>query len=321
MRGVSAGWCEGVATVEAAHDGYRHLPGRPRHHRRWSLSSDELRIDDTVTGQGRHRIIVRWHLAPGAEARLASGGAVIIAGGHEIGVTARSELPSASPLAVETAEASVGFGKTIQVPVLTYACHAELPVRISTTWRRARHCRGAHETGSPAAARGSGNPARRAVPGARPHRGAGSHDLVGDLARHRARRHRAGPGQPAGQGAARPDLVRQAVRKARSEGLAATHQAVAGRLAQDVPLGYSAAGIALQVGTAVTGIRPGQLVATGGAGKANHAEYQVVPGLLCAVVPDKVSPQDAAFTTIAAIALHGLRLAAAGPARRSSSSA
>jgi predicted dehydrogenase/threonine dehydrogenase-like Zn-dependent dehydrogenase len=112
---------------------------------------------------------------------------------------------------------------------------------------------------------------------------------------------------------ARPDLVRQAVRKARSEGLAATHQAVAGRLAQDVPLGYSAAGIALQVGTAVTGIRPGQLVATGGAGKANHAEYQAVPGLLCAVVPDKVSPQDAAFTTIAAIALHGLRLGAAGP--------
>jgi uncharacterized heparinase superfamily protein len=142
VRGVSAGWCEGVATVEAAHDGYRHLPGRPRHHRRWSLSSDELRIDDTVTGQGRHRIIVRWHLAPGAEARLASGGAVIIAGGHEIGVTARSELPSASPLAVETAEASVGFGKTIQVPVLTYACHAELPVRISTTWRRARHLQG-----------------------------------------------------------------------------------------------------------------------------------------------------------------------------------
>src|SRR5258708_35780113 len=66
---------------------------------------------------------------------------------------------------------------------------------------------------------------------------------------------------------ARPDLVRQAVRKARSEGLAATHQAVAGRLAQDVPLGYSAAGIAIQVGTAVTGIRPGQLVAPGGAGK------------------------------------------------------
>ena len=65
--------------------------------------------------------------------------------------------------------------------------------------------------------------------------------------------------------------------------------------------------------SAVTGVRVGQLVATGGASKANHAEYQAVPGLLCATVPDGVSAGDAAFTTIAAIALHGLRLAEAGP--------
>jgi predicted dehydrogenase/threonine dehydrogenase-like Zn-dependent dehydrogenase len=63
----------------------------------------------------------------------------------------------------------------------------------------------------------------------------------------------------------------------------------------------------------VTGVRPGQLVATGGAGKASHAEFQAVPGLLCATVPDGVPAQDAAFTTIAAIALHGLRLAEVGP--------
>jgi predicted dehydrogenase len=112
---------------------------------------------------------------------------------------------------------------------------------------------------------------------------------------------------------ARPDLVRQIVKKARAEGIAATRQAVRGRLAQDVPLGYSAAGVVIEVGDAVSGIRPGQLVATGGAGKANHAEFQAVPGLLCAAAPEKVSAQDAAFTTIAAIALHGLRIADVGP--------
>lgn len=112
---------------------------------------------------------------------------------------------------------------------------------------------------------------------------------------------------------ARPDLVRQVVRKARTEGITATRQAVAGRLASDLPLGYSAAGLVIEVGAAVTGIRPGQLVATGGAGKANHAELQAVPGLLCAPVPANVSAQDAAFTTIASIALHGLRLGEAGP--------
>jgi predicted dehydrogenase/threonine dehydrogenase-like Zn-dependent dehydrogenase len=112
---------------------------------------------------------------------------------------------------------------------------------------------------------------------------------------------------------ARPDLVRQVVKKARTDGLASTRQAVRSRLAEDLPLGYSAAGIVLAIGPAVTGVRPGQLVATGGAGKASHAEFQAVPGLLCATVPDGVPAQDAAFTTIASIALHGLRQAETGP--------
>jgi predicted dehydrogenase/threonine dehydrogenase-like Zn-dependent dehydrogenase len=111
---------------------------------------------------------------------------------------------------------------------------------------------------------------------------------------------------------ARPDLVRQAVRKAQAEGILATARAVRGRLATDVPLGYSAAGIVVEVGGAVDGIGVGQLVATGGAGKANHAEFQAVPGLLCAVVPGLVPPEDAAFATLASIPLHALRLAQVG---------
>jgi predicted dehydrogenase/threonine dehydrogenase-like Zn-dependent dehydrogenase len=112
---------------------------------------------------------------------------------------------------------------------------------------------------------------------------------------------------------ARPDLVRQVVRKARDEGIASTTRTVRSRLAADLPLGYSAAGLVVEVGAAVTGVRTGQLVATGGAGKANHAEFQVVPGLLCAAVPYGVPAEDAAFTTVASIALHALRLAEVGP--------
>ena len=115
---------------------------------------------------------------------------------------------------------------------------------------------------------------------------------------------------------ARPDLVRQVVRKAQRDGVGAAVKAVRSRLGEDVPLGYSAAGVALEVGEAVVGIAPGQLVATGGAGKANHAEYQAVPGLLCAPVPDGVPPADAAFATVASIALHALRLADVGPGAR-----
>jgi predicted dehydrogenase/threonine dehydrogenase-like Zn-dependent dehydrogenase len=112
---------------------------------------------------------------------------------------------------------------------------------------------------------------------------------------------------------ARPDLVRQVVRKAQAEGIAASAHAVRSKLAEDLPLGYSAAGIVVEAGSAVSGLCAGQLVATGGAGKASHAEYQAVPALLCAAVPPGVPAGDAAFTTVASIALHGVRLSDVGP--------
>jgi predicted dehydrogenase/threonine dehydrogenase-like Zn-dependent dehydrogenase len=112
---------------------------------------------------------------------------------------------------------------------------------------------------------------------------------------------------------ARPDLVRQVVKKAKAEGVSQAIGAVRSRLAEDLPLGYSAAGLVVEVGSAVPGVPVGALVATGGAGKANHAEYQAVPGLLCVPVPANVDPGDASMATIASIALHGLRLADVGP--------
>jgi uncharacterized heparinase superfamily protein len=123
----------GLVTIEAAHDGYRSLHGRPHHRRRWSLSEDELKVDDLVTGRGRHRIVLRWHLAPEAQLRLVPGGAVVTtkAGDFRVAVTASS--PPA--LRADRAEISVGFASTVPAPVLTCALHPKLPVQISTVWR------------------------------------------------------------------------------------------------------------------------------------------------------------------------------------------
>jgi predicted dehydrogenase/threonine dehydrogenase-like Zn-dependent dehydrogenase len=112
---------------------------------------------------------------------------------------------------------------------------------------------------------------------------------------------------------ARPDLVRHMLRKARANRIVGSSMPGDGRPIRDLPLGYSASGEVVEVGPAVSGIRVGQLVATGGAGKASHAEFQAVPGLLCSVIPDGVPVKDAAFTAVAANALHGLRLAEIGP--------
>jgi uncharacterized heparinase superfamily protein len=135
VHAVSASADAFEVTVEAAHDGYRHLPGRPTHHRRWSLRRDELRIDDTVTGRGQHRVTVRWHLPPGAALRLVPGGAVVITPGGEIGVTV---IATSEPtMTAATAQVTAGFGRTVIAPVLTCTLHPQLPVRISTVWRRA----------------------------------------------------------------------------------------------------------------------------------------------------------------------------------------
>jgi hypothetical protein len=103
---------------------------------------------------------------------------------------------------------------------------------------------------------------------------------------------------------ARPDLVRQVIDKARADGVRNTLSAVRTRLDDQMPLGYSAMGIAVAVGEAVEGIQPGDRVATASAG---HGDYQLVPGLLCAKVPGNVDDASAAFATVGAIALHGLR--------------
>ena len=131
---ASAATAEDVVTIEAVHDGYRHLPGRPTHHRRWRLSADELRVDDTVTGRGRHRIAVRWHLAPDTLLRLVPGGAVVTAktGDFDVIISATGELD----LTAEMVEVGAGFGRTVTAPVLTCVLQCELPVRIGTAWRQ-----------------------------------------------------------------------------------------------------------------------------------------------------------------------------------------
>src|SRR5260370_16487593 len=55
---------------------------------------------------------------------------------------------------------------------------------------------------------------------------------------------------------ARPDLVRQVVRKAQAEGIPAAARAVRGRPAAHLPLGYSAAGVVAEIGAAVDGTPP-----------------------------------------------------------------
>jgi predicted dehydrogenase len=110
-----------------------------------------------------------------------------------------------------------------------------------------------------------------------------------------------------GKAQARPDQVRKVLDSVRRQGLAATWRAVMNRLDSLTPLGYSLAGHVTAVGEGAEEFREGQRVACGGVGYANHAEFNFVPKNLVVPVPDRVTFQEAACTTVGAVALQGFR--------------
>ena len=120
---------------EAVHDGFRQLPGRPRHRRRWLLTGDGLRVEDTVAGRGRHQIAIRWHLPPGSAVRVDGRTALVDgpAGAFQVVVVATA------PVRLEAGVGSVaaGFGSTAGAPVLTCLMDAVLPAGAATIWTRA----------------------------------------------------------------------------------------------------------------------------------------------------------------------------------------
>jgi predicted dehydrogenase/threonine dehydrogenase-like Zn-dependent dehydrogenase len=112
-----------------------------------------------------------------------------------------------------------------------------------------------------------------------------------------------------GKARSRPDLVKQVTRKLQQDGPLPTYRAVMNRLDAPQPLGYATAGVVEAVGEGVTSLVPGDRVACAGAGYANHAELVVVPENLTAHVPVDLPLEKAAFATLGAIAMQGLRVA------------
>ena len=110
---------------------------------------------------------------------------------------------------------------------------------------------------------------------------------------------------------ARPDLVRDVLAKMQRDGLASTLQTVRSRLDQPQSVGYSSAGVVVAVGDGIADINVGDRVACAGAGYAVHAEFACVPRMLVAKIPEggNVSCEEAAFGTVGAICLHGIRTA------------
>ncbi len=110
-----------------------------------------------------------------------------------------------------------------------------------------------------------------------------------------------------GKARARPDQVRKVLDSVAQQGPVATYKKVTSTLDSYTPLGYSLCGVVVEVGSGAEEFAVGDLVAAAGNEFALHAELNWVPRNLCVPVPQGVPPEHAAFATVGAIAMQGVR--------------
>lgn len=112
-----------------------------------------------------------------------------------------------------------------------------------------------------------------------------------------------------GKARARPEQLKKVLDAAQQQGPVNTFRKVMNQLDSYTPLGYSLAGVVVEVGRGAEDFHVGQLVACAGNEFALHAELNWVPTNLCVAVPEGVAPHLAAFATVGSIALQGVRQA------------
>ncbi|MBK9401135.1 MAG: bi-domain-containing oxidoreductase [Bacteroidetes bacterium] len=111
-----------------------------------------------------------------------------------------------------------------------------------------------------------------------------------------------------GKARARKEEVKKVIQTAKVIGLRETYRLVMNKLDAPSALGYSCSGEVIAVADDVHEFAIGDRVACGGS-TAVHAEVVAVPVNLCVKTGDATPLKEAAFTTVGAIALQGVRQA------------
>jgi hypothetical protein len=133
---VPAGAAAGTSGCRVAIDGADSTEAWDAFRARcWSLTRAGLRIDDVVAGRGRHEIVIRWPLSVGAIVRVTNDSALVTSAAGAFLMTIEASGPSV--LGVEARSVATGSAGPADAPVLTCRMTADLPARVTTSWRRA----------------------------------------------------------------------------------------------------------------------------------------------------------------------------------------
>jgi uncharacterized heparinase superfamily protein len=118
----------GRATIEASHDGYAHLAGRPVHRRRLEhLGGDVWRVEDVVLGGGAHRAISRVRLHP-SFSKIAQDAAWLEASDGRVTVRVVAESPGG--VTIEQGRYFPRFGVEEECLVARLDAAGSLPLRM-----------------------------------------------------------------------------------------------------------------------------------------------------------------------------------------------
>ncbi|MCK5741555.1 MAG: bi-domain-containing oxidoreductase [Chlorobi bacterium] len=104
-----------------------------------------------------------------------------------------------------------------------------------------------------------------------------------------------------------PEQVKTVIDTLKKDGIISTYNKVKSALDSYKVLGYSASGIVIE--SRCDEFNVGDAVICAGAGKANHAELLAIPKNLAVRIPEGVSLEEAAYTTVGSIAMQGVRQA------------
>ena len=109
-----------------------------------------------------------------------------------------------------------------------------------------------------------------------------------------------------GKAKERPEQVKQVLQTLKSQGPVQTYRAVMKKLDSYSPLGYSSTGQIVDMAKDVNSFSIGDWVACGGL-TASHAEFVSVPMNLCVKLDPDADLKQAAYNTLGAIAMQGVR--------------
>jgi hypothetical protein len=122
-----------AAWIECRHDGYGHLGGAPLHRRRVAGMGAQVEITDWIEGGGRHDVagFLPLHPGTGVETLGDRRYRLTMPAGH--GVELDIDGPVQSQ--VRPGRFAVGFGRTVERPVITWQWCGGLPLRVETRFQ------------------------------------------------------------------------------------------------------------------------------------------------------------------------------------------